>query len=36
MFEVVESYLIQLIGWIPGIIALCLIFGFIGNLIFKN
>lgn len=36
MFEVVETYMIQLIDWIPGIFALCLLFDLTGNLIFKK
>lgn len=36
MFEVVQVYLIELIKWIPGLLGLCLIFEFIGNLLFKK
>lgn len=36
MFEVVQVYMIQLIQWIPAILGICLIFGFIGNLLFKR
>ena len=36
MFEVVETYLVQLISWIPGILCICLLFAFIGDLLFKN
>jgi len=36
MFEVVETYLIQLVGLIPIILALLLLFSFIGDLLFKK
>lgn len=36
MFEVAQSYLIQLYDLIPAILGLTLLFGFIGDLLFKK
>ena len=36
MFEVVETYLTQLVNLIPFILVICLLFDFIGNLLFKR
>lgn len=36
MFEIIENFMIQLIDWIPGIIALYIIFDLVGNLLFER
>lgn len=36
MFEVVETFLIQLVTWIPGLVALYILFDLIGSLLFER
>lgn len=36
MFEVTKQFIIELIGFIPGLIGLWLLFGFIGDLLFGS
>lgn len=36
MFEVAQQFIIQLIDFIPGLIGLWLLFGFVGDLLFGS
>lgn len=36
MFEVAQQFIIQLIQFMPGLIGLWLLFGFVGDLLFGN
>lgn len=36
MFEIIQTLMIQLIDWIPGLIALYIVFDLIGALIFER
>lgn len=36
MFEVAEGFLVQLVGLIPAILCIYLLFDFIGNLLFRR